>query len=204
MTAQNGKSPGAKPDADSDADSGGLPGSYGADAFVLVPREPSEALLRAFYECPPEELSIAWNAMLYIAERMNRRSQAVYALVHLQPLLAHVRDLEGAAVACDDHECMSASAAEFRKAASEIRALIATAPQTGGAVEAASEQAGSHKHDSAASRIEQLEALLRQARWALAFERGACLYLNERVPAHIEDAIAAIDSHLEPVKGEQP
>jgi hypothetical protein len=44
-------------------------------ASVLVPREPDDALLRPFYECPPEELRLAWNAMLYIAARRSTATQ---------------------------------------------------------------------------------------------------------------------------------
>lgn len=34
---------------------------------VVVPKEPSDALLRPFYECPPDELGLAWSAMQRIA-----------------------------------------------------------------------------------------------------------------------------------------
>lgn len=34
---------------------------------VAVPVEPTEELLRAFHECPPDELGLAWQAMVTIA-----------------------------------------------------------------------------------------------------------------------------------------
>lgn len=35
------------------------------DDEVCVPVEPTEALLRPFNKCPPEELRLAWQAMVY-------------------------------------------------------------------------------------------------------------------------------------------
>jgi len=34
---------------------------------VSIPVKPTDALLRPFYECPPEELELAWNAMVRVA-----------------------------------------------------------------------------------------------------------------------------------------
>ena len=48
-------------------------------------------------------------------------------LVPVAPLLAHADDLERCATACDEED-MPATAAEFRKAAGEIRALVTDAP----------------------------------------------------------------------------
>lgn len=39
--------------------------------FALLPLESSDALLRPFYECPPEELKLAWQAMHMIAKKMH-------------------------------------------------------------------------------------------------------------------------------------
>jgi len=35
--------------------------------WTLVPAEPTDALLRPFYDCPQEELHDAWHAMLWVA-----------------------------------------------------------------------------------------------------------------------------------------
>lgn len=37
------------------------------EGMVLVPVEPTKAMLRPFYECPPDELGLAWSATLAIA-----------------------------------------------------------------------------------------------------------------------------------------
>lgn len=42
--------------------------------FVLVPVDASPAMLRPFYECPPEELTLAWRAALLVAAAQARRS----------------------------------------------------------------------------------------------------------------------------------
>lgn len=39
------------------------------ETHAVVPKEPSEAMLRPFYECPPDELGLAWSAMLVIAAK---------------------------------------------------------------------------------------------------------------------------------------
>lgn len=36
------------------------------EGWVMVPKEPTEAMLRPFYECPPDELPLAWAAMLMV------------------------------------------------------------------------------------------------------------------------------------------
>jgi hypothetical protein len=41
---------------------------------VTLPRVASEAMLRAFYECPPDELTLAWQALVYVGERELRRA----------------------------------------------------------------------------------------------------------------------------------
>lgn len=46
---------------------------------ALVPVEPDQALLRPFCECPPDELPLAWAAMLRIAEVKQRRTSGVAA-----------------------------------------------------------------------------------------------------------------------------
>jgi hypothetical protein len=38
------------------------------EGMELVPVEPSDAILRPFYECPPAELKLAWQAALTIAK----------------------------------------------------------------------------------------------------------------------------------------
>lgn len=43
-----------------------------AEEKVLVPVEPTDAMLRPFYECPPDELRLAWSAMLIIAKNQSR------------------------------------------------------------------------------------------------------------------------------------
>lgn len=45
-----------------------------APSHRLVPVEPTEAMLRPFYECPPDELKLAWMVMLKIAEVQAQRS----------------------------------------------------------------------------------------------------------------------------------
>lgn len=44
--------------------------------WKLVPEVPTEAMLRPFYECPPDELKLAWQAMLAITEAAERRVAA--------------------------------------------------------------------------------------------------------------------------------
>ena len=44
------------------------------EAPAMVPVKPTEAMLRPFYNCPPEELELAYQAMLAIAKaEMKRR-----------------------------------------------------------------------------------------------------------------------------------
>lgn len=50
-----------------------------AQGWKLVPVEPTEAVLRPFYECPPDELLLAWDAMLKIAETYFERSMLAAA-----------------------------------------------------------------------------------------------------------------------------
>lgn len=45
------------------------PSAVVPEGWELVPKEPTEAILRPFYECPPDELNLAWQAALYIANR---------------------------------------------------------------------------------------------------------------------------------------
>lgn len=42
------------------------------DGWALVPIEPDDALMRPFYACPPDELSLAWRAMHMVAARKSR------------------------------------------------------------------------------------------------------------------------------------
>ena len=37
------------------------------EGLVSVPLKPTTAMLRPFYECPPDELELAWDAMLAIS-----------------------------------------------------------------------------------------------------------------------------------------
>lgn len=37
------------------------------EGWQMVPKEADDAMLRPFYDCPPEELPLAWQAALYIA-----------------------------------------------------------------------------------------------------------------------------------------
>jgi hypothetical protein len=41
---------------------------------VMVPVEPTDAMLRPFYDCPPDELKLAWQAMLHIVNVQNIRA----------------------------------------------------------------------------------------------------------------------------------
>jgi hypothetical protein len=38
--------------------------------WQLVPTDPTKAMLRPFYQCPPDELILAWQAALCIAKRL--------------------------------------------------------------------------------------------------------------------------------------
>lgn len=42
--------------------------SADSEREISVPVEPTEALLRPFYECPPDELRLAWAAMVQVAK----------------------------------------------------------------------------------------------------------------------------------------
>lgn len=42
-------------------------GEAAPEGWQLVPNEADDALLRPFYECPPDELRLAWSASLLIA-----------------------------------------------------------------------------------------------------------------------------------------
>jgi hypothetical protein len=48
------------------------------EGFWLAPLEPSEAILRPFYECPPEELKLAWAAAIAIAQATAQRAMATH------------------------------------------------------------------------------------------------------------------------------
>lgn len=62
-----------------------------SEALALVPVKPTEAMLRPFYECPPEELELAWTAMLEIAKNQQARA----ALSPHQPATAGGEQLAG-------------------------------------------------------------------------------------------------------------
>jgi hypothetical protein len=38
--------------------------AVGDEGLVQIPRKPSEAMLRPFYDCPPDELGLAYETML--------------------------------------------------------------------------------------------------------------------------------------------
>lgn len=65
--------------------------------LAQVPVEPTEAMLRPFYACPPDELKLAWMAMLKIVEvqarRESDRSERKPAPSRSHPLLAYQRVL---------------------------------------------------------------------------------------------------------------
>ena len=47
------------------------------EGYQLVPHEPTHALLRPFYNCPPDELQHAWSAALRVARvAMYRQREA--------------------------------------------------------------------------------------------------------------------------------
>ena len=47
------------------------------EGYQLVPHEPTDALLRPFYNCPPDELQHAWSAALRVARvAMYRQREA--------------------------------------------------------------------------------------------------------------------------------
>jgi hypothetical protein len=55
--------------------------------WKLVPTEPDQALLRPFWQCPPEELRLAWQAMLMVAAAKQRRAASpVAAPVEARPV----------------------------------------------------------------------------------------------------------------------
>lgn len=47
--------------------------TYNPDEWQLIPRKPHEAMLRPFYECPPDELDLAYQAMLAISSNVCER-----------------------------------------------------------------------------------------------------------------------------------
>ena len=42
--------------------------------FVSEPVKPTEGMLRPFYDCPPDELELAWSAMLAVAKNQQARA----------------------------------------------------------------------------------------------------------------------------------
>ena len=61
---------------------------------ITIPRIPTEAMLMAFYECPPEELQLAWEAMLQAAETMSHRATPPVAPAVTEGASHRVRELE--------------------------------------------------------------------------------------------------------------
>jgi hypothetical protein len=101
------------------------------EGWALIPLESSDALLRPFFMCPPEELKLAWQAMHMIAKKMHP-APAVSAPA-VEDLMTKIQAF---GLACYQHE----AACEQISMQVEIRAdlqALAAAPAVSAPAEAA-------------------------------------------------------------------
>lgn len=64
------------------------------DGWALVPIEPDDALMRPFYACPPDELSLAWRAMHMVAAKKSRGLASTPAPAQREPSEATIAQID--------------------------------------------------------------------------------------------------------------